>query len=608
VLGRSTAHAGRRSLTFRVVAASALLALLIGAGFAVLLVAVDDLRTSGRQATQAREEIGAADRLQRLVIDMETGQRGFVITRNERFLEPWDAARWAYASQVYELVHLASTSVQAKRAERIGDAIGEYLITYSVPLVTAARRNDPSVRSAFATGEGKRRVDALRARFERFDAAAQGLLSRRQERAGASARKAVLAATVGFSASIVLILLFGAYVVRTVVRPVRRTSAMASRLAEGDLAVRIPERGGGEIRTLEESFNTMGTSLEVSDARLRRLAEEQAALRRVATLVAQGATPSDVFAAVAREVGGILAANTTRVLRREPDATLTEVGGWSAPDAGATSAADDHRETASITAPITVEGGVWGEIVAEWERGRSPGGGANDHMAGFTELAATAIANAQHRAELTASRRRVVLAADESRRRIERDLHDGAQQRMIHTVITLKLAQGALERGDPRARELIREALDNAERTNDELRELAHGILPVILTRGGLREAVGALGARLPLPVSVDLPAGRLPQRLEATAYFIAAEALTNVVKHAHATSAAVGASVEGDALQLEIRDDGHGGATLGRGSGLLGLRDRAAAVDGRLSVRSVPGEGTVIAATLPITGEAPSS
>jgi signal transduction histidine kinase len=226
---------------------------------------------------------------------------------------------------------------------------------------------------------------------------------------------------------------------------------------------------------------------------------------------------------------------------------------------------------------------------------------AESQIAEFTELVATAIANAESRAEVAASRARVVAAADETRRRIERDLHDGAQQRLVHTVITLKLAQRALGDTDGQVPELVNEALDHAERANAELRDLAHGILPAILTRGGLRAAIEALASRVPVPVSVDVPTRRLEPGLEATAYFIAAEALTNVVKHARAPSAAVKAFVDGDALHLEIRDDGVGGAQVEGSSGLLGLRDRAAAVDGELHVESAAGVGTLVVATLPL-------
>jgi signal transduction histidine kinase len=182
-----------------------------------------------------------------------------------------------------------------------------------------------------------------------------------------------------------------------------------------------------------------------------------------------------------------------------------------------------------------------------------------------------------------------------------RDLHDGAQQQLVHTIITLKLAQRALQDDDGNAESLIGEALEQAEQGNENLRELSHGILPAVLIRGGLRAGVDAIAARLDLLVDFDVPAERFPADIEASAYFIVAEALTNVVKHAHAARAEVRASVEDGMPQVEVRDDGIGGADP-RGHGLVGIGDRVTALGGRLEIESPSGGGTLLAATLPLT------
>jgi signal transduction histidine kinase len=192
-------------------------------------------------------------------------------------------------------------------------------------------------------------------------------------------------------------------------------------------------------------------------------------------------------------------------------------------------------------------------------------------------------------------------AGDDARRRIERDLHDGAQQRLVSTVAALKLARSEFGDATGPAVELLHEALAHAEGANAELRELAHGILPGALTRGGLRAGIDALVSRVRLPVSVDVTAERLPATLEATAYFIVAEALTNAVRHARAGSVQIVIVIDGGVLRLEVRDDGVGGARSDGSSGLLGLRDRAAALKGVLRIDSPPGKGTVVAATIPI-------
>jgi signal transduction histidine kinase len=231
--------------------------------------------------------------------------------------------------------------------------------------------------------------------------------------------------------------------------------------------------------------------------------------------------------------------------------------------------------------------------------------GAEARIAQFAELVATAIANVQARSEVAASRSRVLAAADEERRRVVRDLHDGAQQRLVHTVITLKLVERALGRAEESAPALLRDALRHAEQATAELRELAHGILPAVLTRGGLRAGVEALALRMPVPVENGVSVGRLSDAVEATAYFVVAEALTNVAKHARAGRAAVTARVEHGTLRVQVRDDGAGGVRPD-GSGLLGLADRLAVLDGRLRVESPADGGTLIAADIPLRDQLP--
>ena len=219
-------------------------------------------------------------------------------------------------------------------------------------------------------------------------------------------------------------------------------------------------------------------------------------------------------------------------------------------------------------------------------------------MAQFGALLDTAIANADGRDQLTASRARLLTAGDEARRRVVRDLHDGAQQLLVRTIITLKLAQRA---NDAEAESLVAEALEQAEQGNAALRELAHGILPPVLTRGGLEAGVDAVVTRLGLPVDVEVPAERFRAEIEASAYFIVAEALTNVVKHARAERAEVRATVQDGMLQVEVRDDGVGGADPG-GHGLVGMGDRVTALGGRLAIESPAGGGTLVSATLPLS------
>jgi PAS domain S-box-containing protein len=377
------------------------------------------------------------------------------------------------------------------------------------------------------------------------------------------------------------------------------------------------------------------TERREAEAELERLAGEQAALRRVATLVARGVPAAEVFSAVAEEVARLLDAQATTIGRLEPDGTVVIVAssgtasdempvgrhvqlepsmtltkvvrtGQSARVDGYDDASASVGWTAkrmgircTVTVPIFVEGSLWGAIATGTERERFPAD-AEQRTAEFTELAGTAIANAESRSALTASRARIVAASDDTRRRIERDLHDGAQQRMVHTVITLKLANRAILAGDQAFPGLVAEALDHAEQATVELRELAQGILPSILTRNGLHAAVESLASRMSVPVEVDVPEGRFPAAVEATAYFVVSEALTNVAKHSRATHATVLGRVEDGALRLEVRDDGIGGAHAD-GGGFVGLADRLAVLDGHLRIESPAGGGTLVAADIPL-------
>jgi signal transduction histidine kinase len=374
---------------------------------------------------------------------------------------------------------------------------------------------------------------------------------------------------------------------------------------------------------------------------LERLAEEQAALRRVATLVAGQARPDDIFAAVAEEAGRLLRADAGTVCRYEPDGTGTVVAAWSETGghvtvgtratledslsakvlrSGAAARFDSYEGRSgpvadlvgafglrsSVGAPIVVERRIWGAMIA-LSNGPEPLPADSElRLAGFTELAATAVSNAAGRAQLAASRARVVTAADESRRRIERDLHDGIQQRLV----TLALGVQAVREDVPAERDDLRARLSQLHEELgallDDVREISRGVHPAVLTQGGLGPALGALAGRSAVRVELDVGAvGRLPEPFEVAAYFVVSEALTNANKHASASVAHVRLEVRDQILHLAIRDDGDGGADPERGSGLLGLTDRVEALGGTLAVSSPSGEGTSLAVQLPLTAAA---
>jgi GAF domain-containing protein len=380
----------------------------------------------------------------------------------------------------------------------------------------------------------------------------------------------------------------------------------------------------------------VATAISNTEARTetRRLADEQAALRRVATLAAEAVPASELFGGVAAEVGALLGAELATLFRYEDEDTVRMLSIWTADDVrletpetwrveelglSRTTAKDnwpgrvddwtqfsgplahfvrdDAGVTSSVSSPIVVEGQLWGGLAVHSTQGEPLPPDTEIRVGEFTELIATAISNVQAREDLAASRARIVAAADEERRRVVRDLHDGAQQRLVHTVVTLKMASEAMS-GE--ASPLVTEALQHAEKANEELRELAHGILPSVLTRGGLRAGVDALASRIPVSVETGVSVDRLPPTIEATAYFIVAEALTNVAKHSHASHAVITARIENRTLHVQVRDDGVGGAQAG-GTGLVGLADRVAALDGTLRLESPADGGTLVAADIPV-------
>jgi signal transduction histidine kinase len=384
-------------------------------------------------------------------------------------------------------------------------------------------------------------------------------------------------------------------------------------------------------RPLEQFAQLVAAAVGNSQARaeLTILADEQAALRRVAELVASGAPPQKVFDAVTAEASALLG-DLAVALMLYDDAGAVVVATCNCPapvglhvpfSAGTaigrmfdtrrpvhvdsyenTPLADVAREagiTSTTAVPITVEGRVRAALVSS-NTGPTTRAAVEIRLAQLAELAAVAIANAETRAKLTASRARVVATADETRRRLQRDVHDGAQQRLVHAVIALKMARSTVEGGSAAAR-LVDEALTNVERASSELRDIVHGILPRSLTHGGLRLGLESLVADLALPVDMQVTTPRLPAGVETTAYFVVAEALTNAVKHSQAGEVSLSVDLDGDTLVIEIRDDGVGGAEPTRGTGLTGLLDRVDAAGGALTIASPTGEGTAIRAELPV-------
>jgi PAS domain S-box-containing protein len=424
----------------------------------------------------------------------------------------------------------------------------------------------------------------------------------------------------------------------------RRVIAWANRpLVDDDGEVRYVVTSGLDITERQSAASELwALQAELQDrlAELSRLADEQAALRRVATLVASEPAPEAVFAAVTEEASRLLGAQSGAMLCYDDEnATGTIVGRWDEAErrgfpvgtvlpiegdslsvtvkrTGQAGRIDDYGGVSGeiadrmrtdgfrsvVAAPVVVGGRVWGILVASTHRPEPLPAGAEERLDSFAELVALALASTEARNELAASRTRIVEAGDAARRRLERDLHDGAQQRLVAVSLSMRLARARLGKDPAAAGKLLEQAGDQLAQGLEQLRELARGIHPALLTDRGLGPALEALAARAPFPVDRDVAAERFAQPIEVAVYYLVSEALTNAAKYAEATAVSVTVARDGGArLVAEIADDGGGGANPAAGTGLRGLADRVEALGGRLDIDSPPGHGTRIRAELPL-------
>lgn len=453
----------RLGLTSLTIVASGLFAFFIGTAFTVLLWAISDANSSTSARRASRTALVEAGSLEQLLLDLETGQRGYVITEREAFLQPWKAARDSFPVEARHFQDSATSAEQRRTAVQIVWSMKSFMNDYSVPLIAAVRRGDPTASGLAEAIEGKKLVDALRVQFDRYMDDERAQLVERTDTAGANSRQAVITAAVGLGASTGLVAAVTVLQHRAVVRPVRGAAAAAQRLAAGDLGVRIRPSTVTEVAALGSSFNMMAVSLQDS-------------------------------------------------------------------------------------------------------------------------------------------RRRVMESVEAVRRRTARDLHDGAQQRLVSLMIGLRLARELIPDTETATTELVDQSIDNAQTAINELRELASGIYPLTLTVKGLVAAVKDLATRCPVPVVVEAThERRISSAFESNAYFIVAEAVTNAVKHAQASRIDIRLDF-GNLLQITVADDGVGGvAETSAGSGMTGLADRASAFGGTLAIKSRPGEGTSLSVRIPL-------
>jgi signal transduction histidine kinase len=615
--------------------------LAIGA-YTLLFSTITDLRDSAALASRSEAILSSANRLERLMIGLEDGVRGFIITGDRRLLAPLTDAQRDAGEEGRQLERLAARSdpAQAERARRIVSATEAYVQDYSIPLLTAIRQRPASARTLATIAEGELRLEPLRDELDRFEAAQRALVKAHEHRSNADTTRATAIATGGACGVLLLLLLFSGYLTRAILHPVRRAAAIASDLADGDLSARIPEVSGGDVEVLERTFNVMAGSLEEDRRQLRRVVEEQGALRRIATLIARGVSPTEIFTAVASELGRAQGTQYAVINRFDPARTLTTVGHWTAPGApDILPPANGHWpvEEDSVTAPIvrtgmparmntdeatstigvwtrrngiryvvgcpiTVGGRLWGMIAIFSRDDRPPPDDTEERLTKFVELLATAIVNAENRNELLASSARIVAAVDEARRRIEHSLNTGPQRRLTALGAELRDTQAIVAPEQAQLRAQLARTVKGVDSVLDDLKEISHGLHPTALARSDLRHALESLTERSEVPARLDIQVDRpLPDHVQVALYYTVSEALTNVAKYSRASVVHIALRQEHGTLRLRIDDDGVGGADPARGSGLAGLKDRIESLGGTIEVISPVGAGTTLDVDLPI-------
>jgi signal transduction histidine kinase len=601
--------------------ASCLLATLLGCMFTFVLSS----KAAGHDSAKV---LLSANRLERLVADLETEKLGFVATGDRKTLQPWRAANAAFAHEAVTLQRLAADSgpAQARLARQIVQSANSYIREHAEPVVRLAERDPRTARTVIARGEGRRRINAIRSQFDRF-LEVQHRITAAHERGAVPEVRRVIAEAGGAAGSFLVLFLLVGYMTRANVWPVRRRVRHGASLAPFPSLVRESGR---------------------ETDRLQWILEEERALRRIAALVAHGGAPPGLLGAVAGEVGALLGAEYTIIDRYDPGGTLATVARWSAsgvagPPPGARRPVENGsiedvvlRTERATRAAATDESGPAGGLIGSWARAHDlgqlvccaimageevwgtltvllrsadpPAEGAEHLMSEFAGLTGTAIVRAEEHAALLASRARLVGAADAERRRIERKLHDHAQQRLVSLALELRTIEAGIPAGRHRLREHLADAARGLSAITEELQDVARELYPPMIARGGLGAALRALGRRSRIPVEFDITGESVPERVALTVYRIVDEALTNAASYARATLVQVELRIRDGYARFALRDDGVGGAGPRPGSGLSRLIDRVEAVGGSMLVDSPAGGGTTVRAAIPIHGDLSAS
>ncbi|GAA2582507.1 hypothetical protein GCM10010399_10380 [Dactylosporangium fulvum] len=641
-------------LAWQVVALCLVAGLLLGVALHTAVTAFDDRGRQARAAHTSHQAVVTAALVRTGVLAMEHGEHRYVVTGDPAHLRSWARARAMVESRIAQLPRLtADRPAQATLAAGLDQQIRQYLDTHPASAIKALRPGPTAAPDLGRLTSDQHQLDAIRHTAERFVGNERRHAAAQETRAERAFTRAGTATGLGIITCLFVVPVLITYTTRVIVRPVRTAAAMADKLAAGTQTGRMPTDGPHEIGLLQRSFNTMALSLQRHHDDLNRVVVEQTALRRIASLMACTEAPDAVFDTITGQAGRLFEADTALLVRYDSDGAGTILAawagdhpsdrtgkrplvgertplplrdttgrmralrqsfcrhvGWERPDMPV--AADGVAgSTRGVGAPIMVRGQVWGALALLGEAGGRLRRDDTERTADFTDLAGLVVDTVEARIRLAAVSARLIDAGDETRRKLERDLHDRIQHHLIAVILRLRMLEADMTGRDateggtatgPVIADQVATIDGDLANVVEEVQTIAHGVYPAILTQRGLEAALDAMARRSPIPIErhIDLSPA-LPPVLQTSVYDIVAESLANTTKHAHASHLRIIAHQDGQKVWLRIEDDGAGGADSGRGTGIRSLTDRVQALGGTVQLHSPRGEGTRLIITLPL-------
>ncbi|GAA0717132.1 CHASE3 domain-containing protein [Dactylosporangium roseum] len=639
-------------LAWQVVALCLAAGLLLGVALHTTVTAFDDRGRQTRAARTAHQAVVTAVLVHRAVLEMEHGEHRYVVTGDPAHLRSWARARAVVESHIARLPSLtADRPAQATLAAGLDQQIRQYLDTHPASAIRALRPGPAAAPDLGRLAGDQHQLDAIRRAVEQFVGNERRVAAAQEASAERAFTRAGTATALGIITCMFVIPVLIAYTNRTIVRPVRTVAAMADSLTGGARTGRTPTDGPYEIGVLQRSFNAMALSSQRHRDDLNRIVLEQKALQRIARLMACTEAPDAAFDVITAQAGRLFGADAALLVRYDGDGAGTILTAWAGdhppeptgkhplagertplplPLQGTTGRMQALRQsfcrhvgwerrglpgaadsgtggTCGVGAPIMVRDQVWGALALLGGAGGRLRRDDAEHTADFIDLAGLVVDTVEARTGLAAASARLVGAGDETRRRLERDLHDRIQHHLIAIILRLRMLKADLAARDatatgPVIADQIATIDSDLANVIDEVRTIADGVYPAILTQRGLEAALDAMARRSPIPIDRHIRLSpTLPPVVQTSVYDIVAESLANTAKHARATHLRIVAHQDDRQVCLRIEDDGTGGADTGRGTGIRGITDRVQALGGTVELHSPRGEGTRLLITIPL-------